>query len=115
MKFLDGYISMAEYNAMSLFEAIAEPNRRRLLDLLRAGERPAGDLVEATGLSQPGVSKHLKLLREAGLVSMRPDGQRRLYRLEAAKLAALDEWLKPFRQFWAERLDALDDHLEKEQ
>jgi DNA-binding transcriptional ArsR family regulator len=100
---------------MSLFEAIAEPNRRRILDLLRTGERPAGDLVEAMGLSQPGVSKHLKLLREAGLVSMRPDGQRRLYRLEPGELAELDAWLKPFRTFWADRLDALEDHLEKEQ
>jgi DNA-binding transcriptional ArsR family regulator len=100
---------------MTPFEAIAEPNRRRLLELLRAGELPAGDLVEATGLSQPGVSKHLKLLREAGLVSMRPDGQRRLYRLEPANLAPLEDWLRPFRQFWAGRLDALDDHLEKEQ
>ncbi|MDB5434877.1 MAG: transcriptional regulator [Phenylobacterium sp.] len=100
---------------MTPFEAIAEPNRRALLDLLRAGERPAGDLVAATGLSQPGVSKHLKLLREAGLVSMRPDGQRRLYRLEPHNLTQLDDWLRPFRQFWSERLDALDDHLEKEQ
>jgi DNA-binding transcriptional ArsR family regulator len=100
---------------MTPFEAIAEPNRRRLLELLRTGERPAGDLVEATGLSQPGVSKHLKLLREAGLVSMRPDGQRRLYRLEPESLADLDAWLQPFRRFWAERLDALDDHLENEQ
>ena len=100
---------------MTPFEAIAEPNRRRLLDLLRAGERPAGELVEATGLSQPGVSKHLRLLREAGLVSVRPDGQRRLYRLEPAQLAALDAWLKPFRRFWADRLDALDQHLESEQ
>ncbi len=100
---------------MTPFEAIAEPSRRQILDLLRAGERPAGDLVAATGLSQPGVSKHLKLLREAGLVSMRPDGQRRLYRLEADELAALDAWLQPFRTFWASRLDALEDHLEKEQ
>jgi DNA-binding transcriptional ArsR family regulator len=100
---------------VSPFEAVAEPNRRRILDLLRAGERPAGDLVEATGLSQPGVSKHLKLLREAGLVSVRPDGQRRLYKLEPDELAGLDAWLKPFRAFWAERLDALEDHLEKEQ
>lgn len=100
---------------MTPFEAIAEPNRRRLLELLREGERPAGDLVDATGLSQPGVSKHLKLLREAGLVSVRPDGQRRLYRLEADQLAPLDDWLKPFRQFWADRLDALEQHLESEQ
>jgi DNA-binding transcriptional ArsR family regulator len=100
---------------MTSFEAIAEPNRRRILDLLRTGERPAGDLIAATGLSQPGVSKHLKLLREAGLVSVRPDGQRRLYRLEPDELAELDAWLKPFRQFWADRLDALEDHLENEQ
>ena len=108
-------MSFREYIFMTPFEAIAEPNRRRLLELLRAGELPAGDLVEATGLSQPGVSKHLKLLREAGLVSVRPDGQRRLYRLEPHNLAPLDAWLQPFRQFWAQRLDALDDHLEKEQ
>ena len=100
---------------MSPFEAIAEPNRRAILDLLRAGERPAGELIAATGLSQPGVSKHLKLLREAGLVSMRPDGQRRLYRLEPRRLAELDNWLAPFRSFWAGRLDALEHHLEREQ
>ncbi len=100
---------------MSPFEAIAEPNRRAILELLRGGELPAGDLVEATGLSQPGVSKHLKLLREAGLVSVRPEGQRRLYRLEAGQLATLDAWLTPFRAFWADRLDALENHLEREQ
>ena len=100
---------------MTPFEAIAEPNRRRILDLLRDGERPAGALVDAMGLSQPGVSKHLKLLREAGLVSVRPDGQRRLYRLEPRELAALDDWLQPFRQFWTSRLDALEAHLDKEQ
>lgn len=100
---------------MSPFEAIAEPNRRAILELLRTGELPAGDLVKATGLSQPGLSKHLKLLREAGLVSVRPDGQRRLYRLEPKKLAALDAWLTPFRAAWADRLDALEDHLEREQ
>ena len=100
---------------MNPFEAIAEPNRRRLLELLRSGEWAAGDLVKATGLSQPGASKHLKQLREAGLVSVRAEGQKRLYRLEAGELAALDSWLEQFRQFWADRLDALDDHLEKEQ
>lgn len=98
---------------MTPFEAVAEVSRRQILDLLRTGERPAGDLVAATGLSQPGVSKHLRLLREAGLVSVRPDGQRRLYRLEAGELASLDEWLQPFRHFWSTRLDALGDHLEK--
>jgi DNA-binding transcriptional ArsR family regulator len=100
---------------MTPFEAIAEPNRRAILERLRTGERPVGDLIEATGLSQPAVSKHLKLLREAGLVSVRPDGQRRLYRLEPEQLATLDTWLKPFRVFWASRLDALEKHLENEQ
>lgn len=100
---------------MTPFEALAEPNRRRILDVLRDGERPAGDLVEALALSQPGVSKHLKLLREAGLVSVRADGQRRLYRLEPDGLADLEAWLKPYRQFWAGRLAALDEHLEREQ
>lgn len=109
------YFFLAIYIRMSPFEALAEPHRRRILDLLREGEKPAGELVDALRLSQPGVSKHLKLLREAGLVSVRPDGQRRLYRLEPGELAQLDVWLAPFRQFWAERLDALEEHLESEQ
>jgi DNA-binding transcriptional ArsR family regulator len=100
---------------MDLFEAVAEPNRRRILDLLRQGERPAGDLVEALAISQPGVSKHLRLLREAGLVSARIDGPRRLYRLEPGRLAELEAWLAPYRRFWAGRLAALDAHLEQEQ
>jgi len=100
---------------MDLFEAVAEPNRRRILDLLREGERPAGDLVEALAISQPGVSKHLRLLREAGLVAARVDGSRRLYRLEPGRLAELEAWLAPYRRFWAGRLAALDAHLEKEQ
>jgi DNA-binding transcriptional ArsR family regulator len=100
---------------MSPFEAVAEPNRRAILDLLRQGERPAGYLVEALEISQPGVSKHLRLLREAGLVRVRAEGARRLYRLEPKGLADLDAWLAPYRQFWAGRLAALDDHLEREQ
>lgn len=100
---------------MSPFEALAEPNRRRILDMLRDGERPAGELVDALAISQPGVSKHLKLLREAGLVSMRADGQRRLYRLERQGLSELEAWLVPYRRAWADRLDALEAHLEEEQ
>lgn len=99
---------------MSPFDAIAEPNRRRLLELLCSGERAAGDLVQATGLSQPSVSKHLKQLRVAGLVGVRVDGQRRLYRLLPNEMAVLDFWLQPFRQFWSGRLDALHRHLEKD-
>jgi len=99
---------------MSPFEALAEPNRRRILDMLRVGEQPAGVLVDALSISQPGVSKHLKLLREAGLVSVRADGQRRIYRLEPTKLAEVDAWLTPYRRAWADRLDALERHLEDE-
>lgn len=100
---------------MSPFEAVAEPNRRRILDVLREGERPAGELVDALAISQPGVSKHLKLLREAGLVSVRADGQRRLYRLEPRGLSELEAWLEPYRHVWAGRLDRLGEHLEREQ
>lgn len=97
-----------------VFETLAEPNRRRILDLLREGERPAGDLVSALAISQPGVSRHLRVLREAELVQVRQDGQRRLYSLNAARLAGVDAWLAPYRRFWAEKLDALEDHLDRE-
>jgi len=99
---------------MDVFEAVAEPHRRQILGLLSQGEKPAGDVVDAMGMSQPGVSKHLKLLREAGLVRMRADGQRRLYSLSPAKLAELDAWLEPYRRLWRDRLDALEAHLMKE-
>lgn len=100
---------------MDAFEAIAEPNRRRILDLLRAGERPAGDVVQALSISQPGVSKHLRLLREAGLVRVRADGQRRLYSVEPHQLAAIETWLRPHLEFWRGRLDELERHLDTEQ
>jgi DNA-binding transcriptional ArsR family regulator len=99
----------------SLFDALADPGRRQILDLLRAGERAAGDIVGALPISQPGVSKHLRLLREAGLVEVRGDGQRRIYRLRPEPLAALDDWLAPYRAFWESRLDALGRHLNSEQ
>ena len=94
------------------FEVLAEPNRRRILDLLRADERPVGDLVDALALSQPAVSKHLRVLREAGLVEVRTDAQRRLYRVRAEPLRAVDEWLEPYRALWASRLDDLERHLD---
>ncbi|WP_269715970.1 ArsR/SmtB family transcription factor [Caulobacter sp. NIBR2454] len=99
---------------MEIFEALAEPNRRQILTLLNEGERSAGELVHALSLSQPGVSKHLKVLREAGLVSVRGDAQRRLYSLRPEALAELDQWLAPFRRFWSGRLDALQRHLDTE-
>jgi DNA-binding transcriptional ArsR family regulator len=98
----------------STFELVAEPTRRDILDLLRERERSVGELVEHIGLSQPGVSKHLRVLREAGLVDVRRDAQRRWYRLRALPLAEIDSWLRPYRRFWADRLDALEQHLDTE-
>ncbi|HEV8687655.1 MAG TPA: metalloregulator ArsR/SmtB family transcription factor [Gaiellaceae bacterium] len=94
------------------FDALAEPNRRHILDLLRERERPVGDLVERLRVSQPTVSKHLRVLRDAGLVEARTDAQRRLYRVRPESLRAVDEWLAPYRQLWAERLDDLERHLD---
>ena len=94
------------------FEAVVEPHRRQILDLLREDERTVGELVERLALSQPAVSKHLRVLREAGLVSARIDGQHRRYRLQPARLAEIDDWLAPYRQFWADRLDALKEYVE---
>jgi DNA-binding transcriptional ArsR family regulator len=95
------------------FELVAEPTRRRILDLLRERARPVGELVNLLGLSQPGVSKHLRLLREAGLVQVRRDGQRRWYELDPEPLAEVDEWLEPYRELWEDRLDRLERHLEE--
>jgi DNA-binding transcriptional ArsR family regulator len=93
-------------------EVIAEPSRRQILDALRHGEQPVHALVERLALSQPAVSKHLRVLRDAGLVAVRPDGQRRLYRLRPEPLHDLDEWLEPYRRMWRDSLDRLEAHLE---
>jgi DNA-binding transcriptional ArsR family regulator len=95
-----------------VFEVLAEPNRRRILDLLREDEHPVGHLVDALGLTQPTVSKHLRVLRDAGLVEVRADAQRRLYRLRPAPLREVDEWLAPYRANWAAHLDTLARHLD---
>jgi DNA-binding transcriptional ArsR family regulator len=96
----------------STFEVLAEPRRREILDLLRDGERLVGDLVDRLSLAQPTVSKHLKVLRSAGLVEVRQDAQRRWYRLRPAPLAEIDTWLAPYRRMWTDSLDALERHLE---
>ena len=98
----------------STFTVLAEPNRRRILDELRQGEKSVGELVERLSLSQTAVSKHLRVLREAELVASRVDKQHRRYRLSPAPLAEIDDWLAPFRQFWADRLDALEAVLDEE-
>jgi DNA-binding transcriptional ArsR family regulator len=95
------------------FEVLAEPTRRRILDLLRVQPRPVGEIVDALPLSQPGVSKHLRVLREAGLVEARPVAQRRVYAIRPEPLAEVDAWLAPYREMWAGRLDALERHLEE--
>jgi DNA-binding transcriptional ArsR family regulator len=95
----------------ALFEILAEPNRRRVLDLLREQERTVGEIVDALKMSQPAVSKHLRVLRDAGLVEARIDAQRRVYSLRAEPLADVDAWLAPYRKFWRGKLAALQRHL----
>lgn len=97
----------------AVLDAIAEPTRRLILDAVRDGERSVGELVAVVAMSQPGVSRHLKVLRDAGLVEVRQDAQRRLYRLRPEPLRELDAWLEPYRALWAGRLDALEQHLQR--
>ena len=95
------------------FNAVAEPRRREILDLLAKGERPVNDLVRQLGLGQPQVSKHLRVLREVGLVHVREDGRHRLYRLNGRPLKSIHEWVKNYEQAWNERLDRLDEVLDE--
>jgi DNA-binding transcriptional ArsR family regulator len=94
------------------FNAVAEPRRREILDLLAAGERPVNDIVQLLGLAQPQVSKHLRVLREVGAVDVRESGRRRLYRLNGHALKPIHDWVKTYERTWSERFDALDDVLE---
>jgi DNA-binding transcriptional ArsR family regulator len=98
--------------ASTTWNVIADPQRRAMLELLRDRPRSVNQLTEALGLSQPGTSKHLRVLREAGLVTVRADAQRRLYALSPAPLAELYDWLAPYRRLWEDRLDALGRHLD---
>jgi DNA-binding transcriptional ArsR family regulator len=97
------------------FEVVAEPARRELMDLLIEGPRSVGELVAATGLSQPNTSRHLRVLREAGLVSVTARGQQRLYQLAPARLAEIERWLAPYRRLWRGSLDALERHLDEKE
>ena len=97
---------------LAALQVLGEPRRVAILELLRHGERPVGDIVGDLGLSQPAVSKHLRVLRDAGLVEARVDAQRRLYRIRPEPLADLDAWLEPYRQLWSSRLDRLEAHLD---
>ena len=98
---------------MPVFAALADPTRRRLLELLAAGERSAGELAREFDISRPGVSRHLRVLREAGLVRTRGEGQRRLYSVDPGPLDEVDAWLARWRGFWAQRLEALDTELRR--
>src|SRR3990170_6455143 len=101
---------------MDVFEAVAEPSRRALLDALIDGERSAGELVATLpGLTQPAVSRHLRILREVGLVEVRPDGQRRIYALRADRLIEIENWISRYRKYWPRHLDALEQHLAQNQ
>lgn len=93
-------------------DVLAEPRRRNILDLLVERERPVGELVKALSISQPAVSKHLRVLRESGLVEVRSDAQRRMYRVCPDRLREVDRWLEPYRQMWSESLDDLERHLD---
>jgi DNA-binding transcriptional ArsR family regulator len=98
--------------ANTTFEVLADRSRRHLLDAIRDRELSVSDLVNVAGLSQPGVSRHLRILRDAGFVTVRVDAQRRFYRAQPQALVELEEWLAPYRRYWTARLDALGDHLE---
>jgi DNA-binding transcriptional ArsR family regulator len=97
----------------SFWSALADPHRRAVLGLLRESPRPVGELVARIGLTQPGTSKHLRVLRDAGLVTSRSEGQQRIYALDVRPLVELDGWLEPYRQAWERSLDALERHLER--
>ncbi len=97
----------------SAFNIIAEPNRRAILSLLASSERSVGEIERQLGMTQPTVSKHLRVLREAGLVESQVDAQRRLYRLKPEPLKEVDAWLAPFREFWSAQVDALERHLDQ--
>ena len=100
-------------SSAATLHVLADPCRQAILDLLREGERPVGDLVTHLGRSQPGVSRHLRVLREAGLVESRIDAQRRVYRLRLEPLEELDAWLSTYRTLWTARLDQLEAHLDE--
>jgi DNA-binding transcriptional ArsR family regulator len=99
---------------MTTWAALADPNRRQVLELLLERPRAVNELVDRLGLSQPGTSKHLRVLREAGLVKVRTEAQRRVYALQPRPLAELDAWLAPYRRLWSDSLDALERHLDEE-
>ena len=102
------------YCRMQAFGALADPTRGQIVDALASGPRTVGEIVDLFSITQPSISRHLRILREAGLVSVHPDGRQRVYRLEPGPLREIDKWLDRYRKFWAGRLDALESHLDQE-
>lgn len=100
---------------IDVFQTLADPTRRRIVEALRHGEQQVGDVVEKAGVHQSGVSRHLRILHEAGFVSMRPEGQRRLYSLKPEPFRELEQWLSPYRKLWEARLDRFEAALERKQ
>lgn len=98
---------------MNTYTVLSEPARRNILDVLRASPVTVGTLAQTLGMSQPVVSKHLRILRDAGLVTAQPEGQRRRYHINAEPLTELDDWLQPYRQYWSKKLDDLESHLDE--
>lgn len=108
---VDGIFDKRYIHGMDIFSALAHPQRRQLLDALIDGEQSVGELSNVCAMSQPVVSKQLRILRDAGLVGVRVDAQRRQYRIEPAALREIDRWLERYRRYWSARLDALETHL----
>ncbi|MDG4805567.1 metalloregulator ArsR/SmtB family transcription factor [Micromonospora sp. WMMD1120] len=100
---------------VDVFTVLAEPTRRRILDQLRRDERSVGELVDGLGISQPAASKHLRVLRDAGFVTVRTAARQRIYRLDPGPLRTVDDWLDPYRRLWTRHLDALERHLDSQE
>jgi DNA-binding transcriptional ArsR family regulator len=117
VKCLDRYMPLDVYSEMAAdtFAVLAEPTRRRILDRLRVLDSSVGELVETLEVSQPTMSKHLKVLREAGFVSCRTAAQHRIYRIDPTPFEVLDDWLEPYRRLWTKHLDALERHLDTQE
>ena len=99
---------------MNVFGALADPTRAEIVDALAGGDRTVNEIVRLFEISQPSISRHLRVLREAGLVRVEPEGRKRIYRLDPAPLREIDGWLERYRKFWARKLDALESHLDQE-
>src|SRR3712207_2020575 len=111
---LDSYVTVCLHRRVNAFEVIADPTRRRIVEMVARRELSAGDIARKFAVSRPAISRHLRVLREAGVVASRGDAQRRLYRLDPRALDEIEQWIDQTRRFWSERLEALETHLEEQ-